>query len=881
MNIHHRSEFVPAGLVLSVAVLTLSGAPARAEDFAPGAPSPVAGWAPGRPGGTNVWARQARPPAPAPLPRVAVLPASTTNSAPGIGIEAVRREGGLSRQLQPVAGGAVADFGRLKAWFASDLAAAQPVAVTTPDNQALACRPCCLALYNAVTGDHILLGQVTNALGAIAGPAQVIYSNAFDSIEAHVLYRYDITNHSLSQDILLVEQPVLPDTFRPEDTRLEVWTAWYGAEPAACRRQPLRLREGPGAGAASLVQDETADWGGVKMVPGRAFRLVAPEESVPVARSWVVASGVRYLIESVDYAAVKPGLDALARPRQPRSAGHLKSSRAEWLRSLAAAPARRAGFAPTVTARALEPGRPALVLDFVLASSVPVPPGAVSWWQAETNASDRLNGNNGTLLGGAAFDRGQVGQAFGFDGTNAYVEVPSTPALSPTGPFTVEGWINYDRITGDCGDVIVAKGEDLEGAIDWFMGVHSSARLRPGVFIPPGQWYYFDCFTPLLTNTWYHVAMVYDGATLTGYVNGDDDGNIPVSGAVQATERSLRIGAYAPVNGDCSRALFAGRIDELTLYNRALAPVEIQAVYLAGAAGKVIPNCVAPASNTTGWWDADGHPWDRAQTNVAILHNGVAYSQGLLGQGFSFDGASNYAEVPSAPGIRFSGPFSVEGWINYDHLYGAYGSAICAKGQDAEDAVDWAMTVGSAGKLRAHVNVSGSGWSYFDGATTLQTGAWYHVAMVYTGTNLAAYVNGAPDGAIPVAGNLRATGYSLRIGAYSPVNGDAGLSKAYFPGTIDELTFYNCALPGSAIAAIYSAGSAGKCKVDSDQDGLTDLQEQFLGTSPDNPDSDDDGLSDPDEIYLCHTNPNHQDSDGDGVIDQPFRIAITFPAGPP
>jgi len=54
---------------------------------------------------------------------------------------------------------------------------------------------------------------------------------------------------------------------------------------------------------------------------------------------------------------------------------------------------------------------------------------------------------------------------------------------------------------------------------------------------------------------------------------------------------------------------------------------------------------------------------------------------------------------------------------------------------------------------------------------------------------------------------------------------------------------------------------------DSDGDGLPNWFEEWLGTSPGNPDSDYDGISDYDEIYLTYTNPLNWDSDGDGFSD--------------
>ncbi|MBR0149614.1 MAG: cellulose binding domain-containing protein [Lachnospiraceae bacterium] len=54
---------------------------------------------------------------------------------------------------------------------------------------------------------------------------------------------------------------------------------------------------------------------------------------------------------------------------------------------------------------------------------------------------------------------------------------------------------------------------------------------------------------------------------------------------------------------------------------------------------------------------------------------------------------------------------------------------------------------------------------------------------------------------------------------------------------------------------------------DSDNDGLTDLYEESIGTDPFEKDSDDDGLSDNDEVNGYKTNPLNSDSDNDGIKD--------------
>lgn len=54
---------------------------------------------------------------------------------------------------------------------------------------------------------------------------------------------------------------------------------------------------------------------------------------------------------------------------------------------------------------------------------------------------------------------------------------------------------------------------------------------------------------------------------------------------------------------------------------------------------------------------------------------------------------------------------------------------------------------------------------------------------------------------------------------------------------------------------------------DADGDGLSDSDEETVGTDPNNADSDGDGLSDGDEVWEHSTNPLSDDTDGDGYSD--------------
>jgi len=200
--------------------------------------------------------------------------------------------------------------------------------------------------------------------------------------------------------------------------------------------------------------------------------------------------------------------------------------------------------------------------------------GMVAFYPFSGNANDESgNENNGTVHGATlANDRnGKPNSAYSFNGTNNYIEVPDSPDLDITNQITICAW-RY--ITTNSLGRLVRKintwgppvgGYILSGAADY---INSELQLdtHTGVIITRKESTY-----PL--NTWGFVAMTFDGIKVTLYYNGEIIKTEDVAGHIVTNNMSLLIGASERVE------YFAGTIDEVRIYNRALSQEEIQKIY--------------------------------------------------------------------------------------------------------------------------------------------------------------------------------------------------------------------------------------------------------------------------------------------------------------
>lgn len=223
--------------------------------------------------------------------------------------------------------------------------------------------------------------------------------------------------------------------------------------------------------------------------------------------------------------------------------------------------------------------------------------------------------------------------------------------------------------------------------------------------------------------------------------------------------------------------------------------------------------CVPAPSGMVSWWPGEENANDIIGTNHGTLNNGASFAAGLVDQAFSVNGIGAYVEVPNSPSLQISGALSVDCWVYpLPHV----GGGIVTNTDNALEGAGW--QIGYYGTnlppgvnpqfVNFTINASFSTYSTLvSPANSVPLYTWTHIAATSDGTTMRLYINGVETGSAPSLPVLAST-FTTLLGAYQR----NGVKEQFFNGLIDEVEVFNRALSAIEIAAIFNAGSAGKCK---------------------------------------------------------------------
>jgi predicted outer membrane repeat protein len=205
-------------------------------------------------------------------------------------------------------------------------------------------------------------------------------------------------------------------------------------------------------------------------------------------------------------------------------------------------------------------------------------PNLAGWWKFDesagtTTADSSGHKRDGTLKGGLSFDknssRGKAGGAIQLDGKGSWIEIKDYKGVTGTRPRTVSAWIKTAGAQGE----IASWGTQDFGQ----MFIFGHIRGRIGV-TPSGGYFYMNPETD--DDEWHHVAVVLQDAELP---NLHDDVTLYLDGVIAEIHDIGLLDLWPIQTGDdldvrIGRG-FNGLLDDLRIYDRALAENEVKALF--------------------------------------------------------------------------------------------------------------------------------------------------------------------------------------------------------------------------------------------------------------------------------------------------------------
>ncbi|CAF0983071.1 unnamed protein product [Didymodactylos carnosus] len=424
-------------------------------------------------------------------------------------------------------------------------------------------------------------------------------------------------------------------------------------------------------------------------------------------------------------------------------------------------------------------------------------------WSFDSTTADLYGVYNGQLVNGATYtpiSNSSLYAPYVGYGRALYVLsalnqsfLVSTPFLDLNyTSFTIEAWIySTTSYTGDHG--VFGQCQCSTCANQCLYFIVRASRLYIGFTLND-----LAGSLTLSTNTWYHIAFVYNYQTQQQilYLNGVQDTIKSNSGPYQGTNGSIQIGStqvFLTIN------YFNGYIDNLKVVTRAKSSDEI----LTDASVAAYYSFDLPYPNN------DNGPNGLNGTSV----NTVMVT-GRVNQAMRFTGSSSYFQAYGFYQITYgasSGKFSVSMWINPSSIGSCTFVQLQTSSTSCVNMLGISSVTGSTGQLIAQV------YGAFINGPFLTLNTWTHISWTFSPANgYTLYVNGILFGATGASSASSSgqlawlyIGYGPSCSNYyncytlwSPYFSNNYISNTAYQGSIDEIYIHNRELAQVDVTAL-------------------------------------------------------------------------------
>src|SRR3989338_2159023 len=219
-----------------------------------------------------------------------------------------------------------------------------------------------------------------------------------------------------------------------------------------------------------------------------------------------------------------------------------------------------------------------------------------------------------------------------------------------------------------------------------------------------------------------------------------------------------------------------------------------------------------------GQWKFDGNAKDSTPSSNNGTVTGATLTtdrKGTANRAYSFNGSSDFVNVPHNANLNLTTAITISAWINIDPAGKADYQTILTKQDGVTDPELYMFRLQqSNGFLLGRIQNAAYAVNSITGSTDL-TGAWHHVVFTYDANFLNLYVDGA-SAATPVAKTITpgTNTAALTIGKTLTL-------LRFARGTIDDARIYNRALSQTEITALYQSYDPGI--------QVSDLQKGLVG----------------------------------------------------